>query len=1144
MFLPNTKPLLVAAAVVSLVALPALAQDTRGKVQGVVTDGSAAVVAGASATLSNDNTGTTAQQMTSQTGQYLFDFVLPGTYTVTVELQGFKKFVQKNILVQARADVTVNAALEVGATADSITVDASPVTVQFNTSTMGLTLDTKMTNSLPIIHRNPFLLVSLNPATVIRSAAEQSPFHHWAASQFDVGGNTSTKNDIILDGSPSMTAQKSSYTPPMDAVSEVNLQQNAVDAEFGHSAGGLLSVAMKSGTNEWHGTTYYLGRQPNLNALANRITRASNLTRQHTWGATLGNPILKNKLFSFFSYEGWRTIEPRTVQNTLPTDAERRGDFSRSLNTAGALRSIFDPYSTQVNGSTITRTPFPRNIIPTSRIDPTSARIIADVWQPNEAGDGPALVNNFKKGFANRFRYWNFSERVDYNVSDKVKVFGRYNQFNTFTAQDNYTGGSIAQPVDGSKRHSLSFSGDLVYTINANTVWNIRSAYNSIVDSFGVPEALLKTSDLEKFWPGSQWYSGYLQGLPDLYYPGINVARGTNTALGRTGYWFQEPDSYNIESKLSRNQGRHYMKFGGEFRKERVVAARPRSFTFNFGPALTANTFAAPNVGLSGDGWATMLLGALDGSSSIASIPLQKPIVDYWGFFFQDDFKVSQRLTLNLGLRYEYFTAMRDPDDRFTRFLDLTNPIPEFQGANAPVLPAQVTALRAAAPAYNGAWVFADKNNRNSWNAPKNLFLPRAGLAWRVNDKTALRIGWARYIVPATLTDGLSILGSVPLPGFDAQTNTIPEIQGVPQQRISNPFPAGLIPVTGKTLDRYTNLGTSGTWYDQNFTPGVNDRFNVNLQRQLPGKILADLTFFMNTGRSAPFNYDLNQVDPRIGFRLGAAATVPVDNPFFNRLPANRMPGQLRTQRQVPQTELTRPYPQYQSLVQSLIGGRGNRYRSFQMQLQRPFANGWNFVVGYNYNRERNEEFFDVQDNFTRNFTWQPAPNARQRWTGAMIYELPIGKGRKHMGSMNGAADALIGGWSLSGLFTFNTGVPIRWGTLQIDGNPKIDNPTQTRWFDTSKVRIQPAFTRRSNPLQFEGMNNPRFWNVDTTLGKEYQVMERLKFELRMEAYNLTNRFPAGDPVLDPNNQNFGRIVTQRAGVFGRQLQFSGRFIF
>ncbi|MEO6759906.1 MAG: carboxypeptidase-like regulatory domain-containing protein, partial [Saprospiraceae bacterium] len=558
-------------AMLLLAASAVYAQDSRGKLQGRVTDSSDAVLIGAAVTLHNNNTGVGNTSVTRPDGQYLFDFVTPGTYTITVEMTGFSKFVQKNILVQARADVTVDARLQPGSTRESVTVESSPVAVQFNTSTMGLTIDTKMTNNLPIIHRNPFLLAALNPATVVRSTTEQSPFHHWAASQLDVGGNTSTKNDIILDGSPSMTTQKSSYTPPMDAVSEVNLQQNAIDAEFGHSAGGVLSVSMKSGTNEYRGTGYYLGRNPALNALADRITRRSNLTRQHVWGGTFGGPIVKNKVFTFASYEAWRTIDPRSTLSTLPTAAERNGDFSNSLNTTGSLRSIYDPYTTAVNGNTVTRTPFAGNVIPASRIDPTSKVVIGDLWIANGVGSGPTGLNNFLAGYGNRYRYWNFSDRVDWNVSDKLKVFGRFNTFRTFTAQDDFTGGSRALPVDGSKRHSRSFSGDAVYALNASTVLNIRGAYNAIVDSFGVPSATLKEADLARIWPSNAWYTPYLKELPDIYYPGITVTQGSNTVMGRTGYWFQEPNSYNLESKMSKNIGKHYVKFGGEYRRENVI---------------------------------------------------------------------------------------------------------------------------------------------------------------------------------------------------------------------------------------------------------------------------------------------------------------------------------------------------------------------------------------------------------------------------------------------------------------------------------------------------------------------------------------------------------------------------------------------
>jgi hypothetical protein len=1134
------------AALALLACAYGIAQDTRARVQGIVNDTSGAVVAGATVTLRNENTGVQDTQLTRENGQYLFDLVLPGNYSVTVELTGFKQFVQRNILVQARGDVTVNATLEVGNTRETVTVESAPVAVQFNTSTMALTLDTKMTNSLPIIHRNPFLLVSLNPATVIRSSTEQSPFHHWAASQFDVGGNTNTKNDIVLDGSPSMTAQKSSYTPPMDAVQEVNLQQNAVDAEFGHSAGGILSVQMKSGTNEWHGTTYYLGRNPALNALADRIARAENLTRQHVWGGTLGNPIKKNKIFNFFSYEGWRTIEPRTLFQTLPTDLERNGDFSRSLNTQGALRTIYDPWTTRLDGNNVIRQPFAGNVIPAARIDPTSRVIMGDLYKPNNPGTGPTNVNNFIVGFANRFRYWNMSDRVDWNVSDKLKAFGRYNQFRTFTAADDYTGGSPTQQVDGSKRHSLSFSGDVVYTLNATTVFNVRGAYNSIVDSFGVPSRTFTAAQYERFWGNNKWYTPYLVETPDLYYPGIQVTQaGSVTNLGRTGYWYQEPNSWNVESKMSKSVGRHYVKVGGGFRRENVNAARPRLTDFRFLPAVTANTFNNPNVNLSGDGWATMLLGALQESSSFASIPIQRPRVNYWDLFIHDDFKITQRLTINLGLRWEYFTAMRDPSYRLSRYLDLTAPIPEFQGARAPQLPPQVTALRQQAPVYNGAWLFTDEKNPWSWNAPKALFMPRVGMAWRVNDQTALRVGFARYIVPATLVDGLNILGSVPYPGFDAQTNALPLLAGVPQQRLNDPFPGGLVPVTGKTYGRYTNLGGPATWFQQDLNPGVNDRFNISLQRQLPFRILADITFFMNIGRYQAYNYDLNQVDPRIGFAVGNQINQAVDNPFFNLLPANQMPGQLRTQRTIAIRELLRPYPQYGALTEALIGGRGNRYRALQMQFQRPFANGFNFVLGYNYNRERNEEFYDEVDNFTRTLTWQPGNNTapRQRFTGAAIYELPFGKGRKFATDMHPVLDKMFGGWSASGLFTFQTGTFLRFGPMVLDGDPTAGQRTLNRWFNTSAFRVLPAFTRRQNPLQFDNLVGPRIHQVDMTLAKEFPIVERFRFELRMEAYNLINSMRWNNPDLSVTSANFGRVFQQRPGFFGRQLQYSLRII-
>ncbi|MBI3278354.1 MAG: carboxypeptidase regulatory-like domain-containing protein [Acidobacteria bacterium] len=1130
-----------AVAALALFAAAAFAQDTRARVQGIVTDSSQAVVAGATVTLTNDATSVSTVQQTGPTGQYVFDLVLPGTYTVAVELQGFRKFVQKNVLVQSRGDVTVNAVLEVGNVAESVTVEASPVAVQFNSSTMALTLDTKMANDLPIIHRNPFLLVSLNPAVVIRSSTEQSPFHHWAATQFDVGGNTSTKNDIIVDGSPSMASEKSSYTPAMDAVTEVNLQQNAVDAEFGHSAGGILSVNMKSGTNAYHGTAYYLGRNPKLNAVADSLTHRANLTRNHVWGGTIGHPVLKNKLFNFFSYEAWRTMEPRAAAMTLPTAAERQGDFSASRNIEGGLRTIYDPFTTRVNpDGTASRTPFPGNRIPASQIDSASARFMQDIWQPNLPGGDVTGANNYRAGFAERIKYWNLSDRADWNLSEKWRVFGRYSMFKTYVAQDDYTG-SRAQPVTGSERHSWNVVGDIVWTINPTTIFNLRGSYNRIFDSFAVESAKLKEGDLAAFWP-SAWYKPYLAELPAIYYPGLTVRQGpAANSFGRTGFWYQDPDTYTFQSKISKNHGKHYYKVGGEYRKQRVLASRPRNLSFDFRPELTSSTHLLNTTRTSGDAWATFLLGALDQNSSFASIPLQRPELGFIGLYVHDDFKISKRLTLNFGLRYEYQTAMRDPEDRISRFLDLLSPIPEFQGAGQPRLPAEALALRTAAPTYNGAWVFTDSDNRSSWNPQNTLFMPRVGFAFRANDRTAFRFGYARYLVPAHLTDALDILGSVPYPGFDAITTTIGPIAGVPQQRLRDPYPGGLVPVVGKSLGRYTGMGGSTTWYNQDFRVGVNDRINFTVEREMPWRLVTNLTWFLNFGHDHPYRRDLNVWDPRIGYEQKTAIDRAVPNPFYNLLPADKMPGQLRTQRTIAVRELLRPYPQYSSLAQTLNPGVHTRYQALQLQVQRPFVNGFNLVFGYNYNRERNEEFYDELDFFLNDLTYQDAQNPRHRITGAAIYQLPFGRGRKFMNSAHRVMDAALGGWAVSGIYSYNSGAFLRFGSAIVSGDPRIDNPTRDRMFDTSVFKPLPSFTRRSNPLQYPGVLGPRFSNLDLTLAKEFKVTERVGFELRMEAYNATNSFMGDNPVTNINSGQFGRVVAQKRGYFGRQFQYSGR---
>jgi hypothetical protein len=1131
-------------------------QELRGRVQGVVTDSTDAVIPGAVVSLENDNTGVATVRNTTQAGQYLFDFVSPGVYTLAVQAEGFRQFVQQNILVQSRADVTVNAPLQIGAVAETITVTEAPVSVKFNTTTLELTLDTKTIRELPIIHRNPFLLAQLNPAVVLRGTLEREPYKAWSQSQLDVGGNTSLKNDVLVDGVPNLVANQGAYVPPQDAVSELVVQQNPVDAEFGHSAGSNISLQTKSGTNDFHGSAYYFGRHPKLNAVANSITHRANLARQHVWGASAGNAIKKNKLFNYVAYEQWKTKNPRTLTSTLPTTLERQGDFSQSRTGSGGLRQIFDPWTTQFDpqSNSATREPFQNNVIPKTRMDPTALAFLDDVWQPNSPGDDVTNVNNFRDSFSFDLDYWNITNRTDWNITDKWKIFGRYSQFHHKDRTPDVTG-SPAQDRSGTTRRALNISGDAVWTINPTTVFNIRAAYVSVINSFDSPDNQLQESDLARFW-SAPWYSSYLTELPRIYYPGLSISRASGGAgFGRSGYWFQEPKTANVQTKISKQVDRHYLKVGGEYRNLHMAAARPRSMRFRFTPHNTATTFINPDIKQSGDGWATFLLGVVDNASEIKTIPLQKPTVETFGVYIQDDFKVNTRLTLNMGLRYEFETPMRSPENRLSRFLDFGNPIPEFQ-AGPPDIPQQVLDLRDAAPSFNGAWIFTDSENRRSWNPQKAIFLPRFGLAYRLNDVTALRIGWSRNVVPSLISDGTGILGSSPYPGFDAQSRVLPLIEGVPQSVLSDPYPADanpLIAPVGKTLGRYTNLGGDADWFHQDWRGAVNDRINVSVQRQLPGRLVADVTYFVNFGRDHPYesvdprqpprqhlHKDHNQLNPQLIYTHQALLDQKVPNPFFGYLTPDVFPGQLRNQRVVAIRDLLTPFPHYGALREWVVPGFTTLYQALQIKVQRPFANGFNLVLGYNHNEERRDEFFNDDDRFLDIPTRQDSPFARNRFLVGGIYELPFGAGRKY-GQGPAFLNAVFGGWSISGIYTYYGGDFTRFGSAIVDGNPRIDNPTRERRFDTSKFTRQPAFTPRGNPLQYAGVHDPRLSNLDLTLAKLHSITERLKLEIRLEAYNFTNSFMGAGPNVNVDSSLFGMVTRQRSNTVGRQLQYTAR---
>jgi TonB dependent receptor len=652
---------------------------------------------------------------------------------------------------------------------------------------------------------------------------------------------------------------------------------------------------------------------------------------------------------------------------------------------------------------------------------------------------------------------------------------------------------------------------------------------------------------LAKYWPNNPWYKPLLAELPGIYYPNISI---TGASFGKSSFWAYRPRKYSYQGSVAQDHGRHYMKAGLAFRHAFEYAQLPNLGTFPFTASLTADTFIAPNTLLRGHPYATFLLGVLDGNTSVNYVSPKEQVANQYGLFFQDDFKLNRRITVNLGLRWEYETAPVERQNRLARYLDLTSAIPEFQ-KNPPVMPPDVAKFTGKSPIYNGAWIYSDDANRGLYNAPGTNFLPRLGIAIRVNDRTAIRVGYARYAVPI-----MSILGygwRIPATdGYTVNTSVAPVLEGIPQGTLSNPFPISnpvLLP-KGRADGRYTNLGGDATWARQNLKTPMNDRFNFTVERDLFYGMKLDGTFFLNFGHNmvpegqggnAGFGKSLNLADPQLSYQYKSALDVRVPNPFFG-LPSTVMPGQLRSQATVALGTLLRPYPQYGTLMETFMPGVDNRYKALQLRVQRRFASGYSLVWGYNYNRESTGAFFNGPDQYANKLTMIPASSPRHRMTLASTVELPFGRGRRFGKSVPALVNAVLGGWSTSSIFMWNSGSFLRFGQLDVSGDPVLDNPTWERWFNTSVFKQATPFTPRTNPFQYEGLTGPRNWNLDTTLSKNFNLTERFKLEFRLEGYNLTNSVMPGNPDLGVLSTTFGRVNTQVN--YGREVQYTLRLHF
>jgi hypothetical protein len=1134
---------------------PLIAQEYRGRIQGSLTDETQLAVPGASVTLRNDATGVVVTRTTGPEGRYLFDYVDPGTYTLTAELSGFSTVVQRNVLVQARGDVTVDVTMKVAGLAETVTVETTPVAIQFNTSSKDLTLDQSLLESIPNITRNPTQLAYLSP--VVRNAGnknETSPYHHWAGNDMDVGGGTRRRNDVLLDGTPLEAGPKVAYTPPMDAIAEFNVSTNAIDAEFGHSGGGIITMSLKSGTNAYHGTGYFVGRNADWNAVTNRVTRQHSDNTYAQTGGTLGMPLRRNKIFLFTSVESSRVTEVLPRSLTMPTELEKQGDFSQSFNRDGSPRIIYDPWTSRFapDGRTIIRDPFPGNRIPRERWDPLASRLMGSLWAPNNPGDDRTGLNNFQYNQEYEFEYLNYSSRLDWNINDKWKTFARISRFQTDQVQPDFTGGVDTfklRPAQGSKRNGWNIAADTVYTMNSTTAVNLRAAYYQVEDKRDYPEMALGPTDLSNLWSNG-WYQPYMEGRPILYFPEINM--GNYGTYGVGSAWWQIPEGYSLHARFNKYLQRHSIKAGSELRIKRGEAARFRFFNFVVNANATANTTSSPNLQQVGHPWASFLLGALDNSSSAQYVPMQKSDTEMYGFYLQDDFRLAENLTLNLGLRWEYEGGLFDPAYRLPREVDLTQPIPGLQAAVDPRIPADIKAIMAESAGqksyiYNGAYYFTDEENPRNASVSLLQLMPRVGFAWSVNRQTAVRVGYGRFYTPQMLVNENATMGQLDLGAFSPLTPILPDVQGVPQVRLSNPFPQGVTPAYGKKYGTYTNLGDNVRWDEYEQRPAISDRFSFSLQREVWARTIVDASYLMNFISRDGYTKNFNMMDPRLRFKYGAALDATVANPFLNYGTVDTFPGALRTRATVSRADLLRPYPQYLNMTQEWTNGRAARYHTMELRAQRPFHSGMSVLAGYAYVRGSRQEFYDNVDEYDSVWTWTDVQDPRHRLNLSVVWAVPVGRDKRFGAGMSDALNAVVGDWELAGNYRYESGQYLRFsGMMAPDDAPATVGEVGAGkfWFDTTGFRTLPAFTRRANPWQYDDLKGPNYKNVDLALSKRVPLRGATRLNFRIEAYNLLNTMNWANPNTNISQSSFGQVLAQADAYFGRQLQYTLRVEF
>ena len=1079
------------------IPVPAAAQAVTGTLLGNVTDASGATVPGVSVTATEVATNISRTTVSNEAGAYIFPSLVNGKYTVVAELQGFKRVVHENVKVDVNTTIRVDVVLQVGAVTEAVTVAAEKPILQTDRTDTGRIIESKMVTDIPLTFNRNFQSILVTVPGATRPHREHSAFFNSQDSlSTEVNGQSRLANNTMIEGvdDNQKTGLLQVIIPAADALETVSVTTSNYDAEFGRSGGAITNVTLKSGTNQYKGTTFLFGNTESTNA-GDYFSHTKAPTKFVNSGFTLGGPIVRNKLFFFGDYQ--RTVDNNgyVVRATVPTAAMRNGDFS------AVSQHIYDPLTGDINGNN--RVAFANNVIPADRISPIAKDLLAFIPLPNI--DAPLGQTNYVKPQTREKTTDGFDMKVNHTVNQKDQMSYRLS-FMRPVVFDPGVFGEFGGPANGGfagTGTNTAYSSAVTWTrvINQSTLLDVRGGVNYYRNTTITTGNGLTTSQ-DIGIPGAN-LDDYTSGLSQFT---INGYSDPILGFAASQPWDRSEKTWNVVSSMTKLMNRHTVKFGGEWRKNRDILLQTQDAGGSRGRfAFNASGTGSPAETASLSGIANPLASFLLDWPSTVQRDLKvvdEPGTRHWAIatFVQDKWQVRSNVTVDLGLRWEYY-----------------HPLVGVEGKGT---------LSNYDPTTNTLHVAGYGDTSNALNV-KNYFKnfgPRTGISWRLNDKSVLRAGYGASAIPfpdnryafafpvkqnyqGTAANGFQRQGSMAA-GFPA-----PALANIPSD--------GIIPVSGSLLNSLYDV-VPPTLHE-----GTLHSWNVAFQRQLPYGFTADVAYVGSKGVDLVADLDTNA-----SMTYGSGNNGRAQFAQFGRTGTNRT-----------RTNLGK-----------------SRYNGLQMKVDRRFLNGFLITNSYTLGRSTDlaQENTGINTPIDFDLSWARSDTDRLlNYVLSSVYELPFGVRKRWLNE--GMTSKILGGWQVSGLFVAQSGQALTIGgngtLLNTPGNSAFVNLNGDNkvlgglgpgllYFDPTVYSL-PAAGVQGNMKRHSGPDGPGFWQLDGALFKRFQISASKYAEFRVDAYNVTNSVRWANPnttFSTATGNTFGQIT----GTSGsqRSLRFGARFVF